>query len=152
MFILGCNIIEKSTVWNPDFLNTQMAEIIRTQGIHIQYLDALLFLRTSKTGQPHIKGWYTSAPPPTNISICCHVSCCLLVSQRCFTSILLPHASANNSLHTIYGVKINAWKIYPKMPLGVMLHTDQGLHYSLLNQQGGYFVNQGGNPAVEESF
>lgn len=33
-----------------------------------------------------------------------------------------------------------------------MLHTDQGLHYSLLNEQGGYFVNQGENPAIEESF
>lgn len=38
------------------------------------------------------------------------------------------------------------------MTLGVMLHTDQGVQHSLLKQQGGYFVHQDGNPAVEESF
>lgn len=148
--MLGWNIIGK-VLFEILISWTHKCLRIYVQRIHIQYLDSLFFLHTSKTGQPCTNGWNTSAPPPTNISICCHVSCCLIVSQRCFTSILLHHSSTNPSLQTIYGVKINAWKIYLKMTLGVMIHTDQGLHYSLLNQQGGYFVHQGGNPAVEES-
>lgn len=86
MFILGCNIIEKITVWNPGFLNTQMAEIKCTQGIHIQYLDAVLFLHTSKTGQPRTEGWYTSAQPPTYLHL---LSCVLLFNG--VTTLLYEH-------------------------------------------------------------